>query len=245
MNRIVLFPIMIFLCISVFPSRAYSGDQAWFELVGFSPNGEYVAWETGGIQDGSGFQWISAEVLNSQTSIQEERFSHVWDDCIDESPDLADLHSIEEKIAEIWSDRGIESDIYFEPLVYYPLTDLGVSRDTVVFCLQNYVPDYHSSEITLTLANKPAGIPQDYPDWFPPPVTPVLEISMNEEEYIFFKEDPISESWGMSMSYGIYAVYSNPYLSENLVVVLASTGPGFEGPNGRFRVITGSLRSSL
>ena len=245
MKRIILFPIVACFCLSIFSYRAYSGDLAWFKLVGFSPDGEYVAWETGGIQDGSGFEWIEAEILNSHTSTQEEQFRHVWDECIDELPTLTELRAVEEKIEGMRSGWGIGFDRFFEPLVYHPLTDLGVRRDTVVFCLQNYMPDYHSGEIVLTLANKPAGVPQDYPDWFPPPVTPELEISMNGEEYIFFKEHPASERWRMSMGYGIYAVYSNPYLSENLVVVLASTEPGFEGSNSRFRVITGTLRSVL
>ncbi len=233
--------ILLFASLSLLPSLAFSGDQASFHLIGFSPDGEYIGWKTGGIQDGSGFQWVTVEVLETQTSLQMEKFRYVWDDCTDELPDLADLSTIEEKIGGICSVWGVETELLSEPLVYHALTDLGVRRDTVLFCLESYVPDYHSGEITLTLANKPAGIPQNYPDWFPPPVTPVLQVSVNGEEHTFFEEDVIPESWRLSMGYGIYAVYSNPFFPENLVVVLASTEPGFEGPNGRFRVVTGTL----
>ena len=245
MRKSIFFPLAVCLCFSIFSHRAYSGDLAWFKLVGFSPNGESVAWETGGIQDGSGFQWISAEILNSQTSLQEQQFSHVWDECIDESPTLIEQRHIQEKIEGMWSDWEIESDAFHEPLLFYPLTDLGVRRDSVVFCLQFYVPEYHSGEITLTLADKPAGVQQDYPEWFPPPVSPVLKVSMNEEDYIFFEEDIHSESCRLAMGYGIYAVYANPVLPENLVVVLTTAQPGFEGSNGRFRVITGTLKPAL
>lgn len=222
-------------------TSAYSGDQAYFELTGFSASGQYLAWETGGIQDGSGFQWASLEILNTQTSTQEENVEYVWDEYVDEFPSEADMLDFEKEKEGIYNAWGIEINKVSEPLVFYPLTDLGVKRDTVTFCLEKYVPDYHSGEITLTLFNKTADIEQSYPEWFPPPVTPVLQIQINEEESVFFQESTVPDEWSYSMSYSIYAIYRNPILPENLIVVLSSTEPGFEGPNGRFRVVSGSL----
>ncbi|MCD4702338.1 MAG: DUF2259 domain-containing protein [Candidatus Aegiribacteria sp.] len=241
MKKEITVSILVYVCLSLLPAQAYSGDQAWFRLIGFSRNGEHVAWETGGIQDGSGFQWITVEVLNTQTSLQEDLFEHVWDEFTDESPELADLSAVGEKKEDLWYSWGIDLDIVCEPLIYHSLTDLGVRRDTVVFCLESYVQDYNSGEITLTLINKPADIEQNCTEW--PPVTPILQISGNGEEHILFKEDIIQESWRMSMNYGIYAVYRNPFIPDNLLVVLISIEPGFEGPNGRFRVVSGECQA--
>jgi len=230
-----------FVLLLLLSTLAYSGDQAYFELTGFSASGQYLSWETGGIQDGSGFQWASLEILNTQTSMQEENFEYVWDEYIDEFPSETDMLNFEKEKENICNAWGIDLNEVYEPLVFYPLTDLGVNRDTVTFCLEKYVPDYHSGEITLTLLNKPADIEQSYPEWFPPPVTPVLQIKVNEEESVFFQENTVPEECSFSMSYGIYAIYRNPILPENLIVVLGTTEPGFEGPNGRFRVVSGSI----
>ena len=233
----------IFVCLTLFlmVSSAYAGDQASFRLYGFSEDGQQVAWQSGGIQDGSGFKWIELEVLNTQTSSREDVFANVWDEYIDELPDMEDLAAFGESKEEMFFFWEIDLNQNHEPLVYYPMTDLGAERNTVSFCLENYVPDYNSGEITLTLYNKPANIEQNYPEWFPPPVTPVLHIQIDEEESVFFQESTVPEEWSMAMSYGIYAVYRNPVLPENLIVVLNSTEPGFEGPNGRFRVVSGWL----
>lgn len=241
MNKELRFNAIVYLTLFLIVSFAYGGDQASFRFYGFSEDGQYVVWESGGVQDGSGFKWVELEVLNTQTSLREEVFSHVWGEYIDELSDMEDLSVLGESKEDLFLFWKINLNQNYEPLVFYPLTDLGAQRDTVAFCLENYVPDYHSGEITLTLFNKPARIEQNYPDWFPPPVTPVLYIEFNGEESLFFQESTVPEEWSLSMSYGIYAVYRNPILPENLIVVLASTEPGFEGSNGRFRVVSGRL----
>ncbi len=223
------------------PTVAYSGDQAWFSLLGFSEDGETVVWETGGIQDGSGFQWLNVEILDVDGSISDGRFQHVWDDCIDESPTTESIFAVEERKKNYLDQWKIQFGAFSQPLVFYPLTDLGASRDTVIFCLEKYVPDFNSGEITLTLLNKPADIEQTYPEWFDAPVTPVLKIQTNGDSQVFFSENTVPEQWTMTMSYSIHAIFRNPVIPDNIIVVLNTTEPGFEGPNGRFRVVSGEM----
>ncbi len=245
MRKEIVFSILPLILCALHPADVNAGDQAVFHLIGFSPCGEYAAWRTGGIQDGSGFQWVACEVLNTHTSLQVDYHRHVWDEYLDELPDSTTLSETDRKIEDLCSLWEIDLEQPCTPLLYHFLTDLGVRRDTVLFCLQNYVPDYHSPEITLTLRNEPADIEQNYPEWFPAPVTPLLEIYMNGQKNIFFQETTIPDCWRMSTSYGIYAVYRNPYIQNNLLIVLNSTEPGFEGPNGRFRVVSGKLSDGV
>ena len=229
------------ICLFLISNSALSEDQAWFRLVGFSADGVYAAWEMGGIQDGSGFQWIELEILDTGSSLQVERYRYVWDECVDELPGEADIASIQKTIESLCEDYGIQSDSYDSPLIYHPLTDLSVRGDSVVFCLECYSPRYKSSDILLTLTSVHADIEQNYPDWFPDPVRPVLHVVQEEASHLFFSEELIPEQHRMNFEYSIAAIYKNPALHRSLLVVLHCTRPGFEGPDGRFRVVSGSI----
>jgi len=229
------------VCLLVISSQAVSEDLAWFRMIGFSGDGAYVAWEMGGIQDGSGFQWVEVEVLDTETSLQTARYRHDWDECVDELPSAEDVASIEQNILDLCEKYEISSGNYEFPLVYHPLTDLGVNGDTVVFCLESYSPRYNSSEIILTLALMPADVEQSYPDWFDSPATPVLHTVSDGERKLFFSEDTVQGQHVLSFDYSIAAVYRNPVIENLLLVALHSARPGFEGPDGRFRVVSGSI----
>lgn len=229
------------VCLFVISFPALSEDQASFRLLGFSGDGDYAAWEMGGVQDGSGFRWIELEVFDTESSLRVDGFTRVWDEYVDELPDSADIASADEEIREMCRKYGIQSDGFESPLVYHPLTDLSVCSDSVVFCLESYSPNYNSGEITLTLSTLPADMDQDYPDWFPPPATPVLHIRESGEKHLFFNEDVLPEQHSMNFAYSIAAVYHNPRVNNTLLVVLHSRKPGFEGPDGRFRVVSGSI----
>lgn len=229
------------ICLFLISTSALSEDQAWFRMVGFSTDGAYAAWEMGGIQDGSGFQWIELEILDTESSLQVERYRYVWDKRVDELPGEADVASIQEIIDNLCEDYEIQSNNYDDPLIYHHLTDLSVRGDSVVFCLECYSPRYNSGEILLTLSLSPADVKQSYPDWFASPVTPVLYIVKNGERKLFFSEELVQGQYTMNFEYGIAAVYRNPVIREFLLVVLNATRPGFEGPDGRFRVVSGCI----
>ena len=233
--------LLVQVCLLVISSQAVSEDQAWFRIIGFSGDGAYVAWEMGGIQDGSGFQWVEAEVLNTETPLETARYRYVWDEGVDELPSAEDVAAVEQDILDLCEKYGISSGNYESPLVYHPLTDLGVNGDTAAFCLESYTPRYNSGEIILTLALMPANVEQSYPDWFASPVTPVLHTVSDGERKLFFSEDTVQGQHVLSFDYSIAAVYRNPGIENSLLVVLHSVRPGFEGPDGRFRVVSGSF----
>ncbi|MCK5036781.1 MAG: hypothetical protein KAS73_12880 [Candidatus Sabulitectum sp.] len=232
---------LVQVCLLMISSQAVSEDLAWFRIIGFSEDGVYAAWEMGGIQDGSGFQWVEAEVLDTETSLEAARYRHVWDEGVDELPSAEDVAAVEQNILDLCEKYGIRSGSYESALVYHPLTDLGVNGDTVVFCLERYSPRYNSGEIILTLALMPADVEQGYPDWFDSPVTPVLHTVCDGERKLFFSEDTVQGQHVLSFDYSIAAVYKNPGIENSFLVVLHSVRPGFEGPDGRFRVVCGSI----
>ncbi|MCK5786620.1 MAG: hypothetical protein KAH54_08700 [Candidatus Sabulitectum sp.] len=231
------FPISLILI----TTTALSSDQAWFRMLGFSEDGEYAAWEMGGIQDGSGFQWIELEILDTGSSAQVERYRYVWDELVDELPDEEDVASIDLEILDICREYGIQPGSYESPLVLHPMTDLGVSGDSVAFCLESYTPNYNSGEILMILSLLTAEIEQGYPEWFPPPAMPVLHVVEDGATALFFSGKLVQERFSLDFSYSIAAVYRNPVVCNSLLVVLHSIRPGFEGPDGRFRVVSGGI----
>ncbi len=232
---------LFLICLVFISLPGFSEDQAWFRMIGYSEDGTFAAWQMGGIQDGSGFQWIDLEILSTESSQQVDRYYHVWDDYVDELPGEADLASSEAEILELCRKYDIEPGTYDPPLVYHPLTDLGADGDSVSFCLESYSPRYCSDEILLTISLLPAEMEEGYPDWFPNPVTPVLHVLQDSTSSLFFSEEASSQRYTMDFDYNIAAVYRNPAMDNSLLVVLHSIRPGFEGPDGRFRVVGGSI----
>jgi len=233
---------LFLVCLVFISLPGFSEDQAWFRMIGYSEDGTFAAWQMGGIQDGSGFQWTDMEILSTESSQQVDRYYHVWDDYVDELPGEADLASSEAEILELCRKYDIEPGAYDPPLVYHPLTDLGADRDSVSFCLETYSPRYCSDQMLLTVSLLPTEMAEGYPDWFPNPVTPVLHIFQDSTSSLLFsEEEALPQLYTMDFDYSIAAVYRNPVLSDRLLVVLHSVRPGFEGPDGRFRVVCGSI----
>jgi predicted secreted protein len=239
-TRMRFFPLLAGL--TVLCTAPSSGeDQAWFRFIGFSNDGLCVAWEMGGIQDGSGFQWIEMEITDTQSSARLDGFSRVWDQYVDEFPKAEETASAEKAILELCGSYGIHDGSCEVPLVFHPLTDLTAEQNHVVFCMESYSPRANSGEIQLTLETESAETDEYYPDWFPDPVNPLLTVDRDEQSRVFFNGGDHRQSGPMYFDYGIAAVYRNPVVENSLLVVLHAVSPGFEGPDGRFRVVSGSI----
>jgi len=153
-------------------STAFGADQAWFRLTGFSEDGQFVLWETGGVQDGSGFPWVRMEVVNVETSLAEESIYLVWEDPESIEPDFSEA---ERTLTDLSREFGIEPGYTGNLLLYHPVTDLSDCSDNVTFCLEQYCPGYNSGEINLALKLTPSEMQEGYPDWFPEPVALSIE----------------------------------------------------------------------
>lgn len=210
-----------------------AADQAGFELIGFSSDGGSAAWRTGGIHDGSGFPWCRVEVIDCMTGLPAAEEYRV----IDYETDITEEEMLEETGKDLLDRYSIEARQFCNPLVYHPVTDLGASPDTVRFCLEQFFPGYTSGELVMTLSLKEVEGSVGYPDWFPPPVTPRL--LLNGEA--FFSEQKPPEGYASMFEYRIAAIYRNPVREDLLLVVLHAEQPGFEGADGRYRVVSGYL----
>ena len=219
--------VVLLVCLS-----AYGADQAWFRLLGFSADGRFLAWEEGGVQDGSGFSWLRVVVLATETSTEVESSYQVWEDELNE-PEEGFFQSEKNRLLMKF---GIDTPPG-EPLIYRPLTDLNPQGDSLRFCLEYFCPGCWADEYVLLLEQTPVGYEEGYPDWFPEPVI----LSLTVDDKCFFNEEEPPEEYGYVFGYGIAGIYRNPFAGNELVVTLHSVVPGFEGADGRFRVVSGVL----
>jgi hypothetical protein len=100
-------------------------------------------------------------------------------------------------------------------------------------------PDYHGPEFRLELEELEAGVQQE-PDWFPQPVLLRLTLDRIAEDALVLASDTtLVHRYRDVFGYRIRDVYF--YGDRFVAVVLNTMIPGFEGADGRFRVVAGAL----
>ncbi len=234
--------IKIFIAVILCCTAGYCADQAWFRLTGFSSNGRYLMWETGGVHDGSGFPWISMEVLDLTDGRQVAEFSRVWEDSECSDPDFTIADSAGKELCLAFD---IQRENWQEPIVYYPVTDLSNPRDTTSFCLEMYCPEYNSGELKLVVSSEPGKPGEGYPDWFPPPAHLTVELGNDEKFFVLFSEETLSEKYSLFFSYELAGIWRNPFNSSSLLILLHGKTPGFEGASGRYRAVAALLPEKI
>ena len=126
--------------------------------------------------------------------------------------------------------------------IHHPVTDLGVDGDRVEFALWAMSPMYFGQAMTLSLQEE-LWEPVRRPDWFDmvaPPVTLGFTLTDGSGEILASHTDGDAEDRFVSerfvSDYSIRDVYvfggDGP-----IAVVLNTMEPGFEGPDGHYRLL--------
>jgi hypothetical protein len=128
--------------------------------------------------------------------------------------------------------------------VHHPLTDLTPGQRDVRFATGMYGPDHPASPVfDLVLENREAaGVDEETMEmWVVPPV--VLYLALVERgtgrETVLADETGTADESLYCYGYGLRDVTT--WRDRYVVVVLRRSVPGFEGPDTRYRVVTGVL----
>jgi len=223
-------------------------DLADFNLVGFSESGEYLAWEQYGVADGSGFPFAELVVVHvpANTVVYRTRAlpaeAEMMGETFPESPASLRMLLREEASSEFASLGIIPRNTGMHNL-HHSLCDISVEPDRVRFYGWVFASNYYGPEYLLEITTEPTGEEQ-YPDWFPPTLLLRAELEQASGERVILVDDVVpAESYEHTFSYRISDVYT--MLGRYVVVVLNTEVPGFEGSDGRFRVIAGVLPGSM
>ncbi len=217
------------------PVAALAGDRALLEVIGYSRDARYIAFEEYGIEDGSGFAYSNLYVVDLNT-----------DQWVVGTPIRLKAEREEESLltlrAEVRAealDRMIDLEID-QPAQVAALRGDG-TIDTDGFSLQfgvpGYAPDAISGAYTVSLEMFDAPAALACADWMDSQAQGfVLQLKNDTGAQIVHRDDSLPRSRGCPVTYRIFGVYL-PYYALDIsraVAIVSVFAHGFEGPDRRF-----------
>jgi hypothetical protein len=233
------------------PCIAYGAFMSEVSFLGFSPDGRYAAFGQHWVEDGSGFPGAQIQVMSVSDGSVTRVFEERWDEEIVYSDD--DWEMPEHGEATIWSEvqdqagsfldsLGISSDNTGWHCLSHLPTDTGCDPWRAVFSTWIWAPGFMGPEYHLSLLLHPVST-EDQPDWlemFAEPVMLELFIEDGDGYRVMHHADtsPV-DGYEYASDYRIRDVY---VCRDSMVaIILITVEPGFEGPDGMHRMITGVM----
>ncbi|MGB3337309.1 MAG: DUF2259 domain-containing protein [Devosia sp.] len=214
---------------------AVAGDRALIDIIGYSEDARYFAFEEFGIQDGSGFAYSSIYVVDLGTDswvvgtpirLQAE----------DETVSLSQIRAeVQLQASEDIKGLGIEVPAEFAALIGDGTP--GTDALTLRFGSPAYNPGDVSGDYELRLSSFATTAAAPCADWFSvDPMGYQLMIADKGSERLIHRDGALPRSRGCPVTYRLYGVVL-PFNAGSIsdAVALVSVYPGgFEGPDRRF-----------
>lgn len=223
-------------------SPALAGDRALIDVIGFSPDGKYFAFEEFGIQDGSGFAYSNIFVVDIPAD--------AW---VDGTPIRVQAESEDKPLLQVRSQANSEAlRIIADNEIFVPadlvalIGDGAVDLDakTIAFGLPGYERGTVREERQLTLKTFPLKSSEDCSLWFDSePLGFELSIAGSDANLVVHRDKTLPRSRGCALDYRLYGVVV-PGLGapQDRGVAIVSVYPGgFEGPDRRFLAVPFAL----
>lgn len=220
----IFWMILLSVCAS---SPIFAGDTAQFEFLGFSPDGRYAAFEMEGVQDGSGFPYAEFYVLNvEKNDYAQKPVLKRWPAQEEEGgltlPEVKrEWNKIKAPVMRKWNvQTRVQGDrVSLEPL------QAGQWR----FAHQGRMYELFLAALVVEKNCYEMGLNAEILD---------LRIRREKKETVLQKDSRLPKSRGCASGYEI----SHVFVFQGFVAVAVSfRRPGFEGPDGRWMMITGRL----
>ncbi|MEN8209316.1 MAG: DUF2259 domain-containing protein [Candidatus Fermentibacteria bacterium] len=240
---------ILFLIVTV--SASIAGSMASIEFLGFSIDGRYAAMQQHWIEDGSGFPGAKITIMSVADNRMIRNFEVHWteemmyadgvevhfDNSINPAVEtvLVTAESFMDSLEFTARNRGIHC-------ICHPLTDTGSEPDSVQFVTWIGSLMYRGPEFSLTLQNH-KQMPESPPEWLSMFDTPVLlEIQIMDENGFEVMRSSDNSPHPEHMFVSDYRIRDVYVFNDSLIaIILNTTEPGFEGPDGMFRMVTGVL----
>lgn len=220
------------------------------KFLGFSEDGAYAALEEYWIADGSGFPGAEITVMNVKENRVLENFTIQWTEemmysdepaALPEDGENPALVLVREQSAHLLDSLGISRRSSCVHCVSHPLTDTGADPLSVSFVTWVGSPMYMGPEYRVEIENHETS-PPNPPEWLSMFDTPVLlEVSVYNDQgemIMHDSDDGFREGFEYVSNYRIRDVYVQ---EGRIALILNTTEPGFEGPDGLFRMVTGVI----
>ena len=237
MHRIILITIFFF-------SSLFAGDAAELDFIGFSDDGNYLAFEQYGFMDGSGFPYSEIIMVNvPENSFAYSAVTHYGED---EEMTLSVLRDNAMFDAQSKIDAlGIISGNTGDHVICHPTSDIDADPKYVRFYERSGgVPGLSGfREYGLTLNELEVATGDDVYGFGPPKMLELVLSTPGTDDIIVLQRDTkLPKRRSSVLSYRISDVYIYHYADQQYIAVFINYSmPGFEGPDMRFMVVTGKL----
>lgn len=217
---------------------ALAGDRAQIDLIGYSADGSYFAFEEFGIQDGSGFAYSSIYVVDlvEDSWVVGTPFRLQADE---ERTTLSDIRAAARaRAADNIATLGIEVPGELIAMIGDGAAD--ADGKTLRFGAPGFEPGAIIGSYTLTLTQFDTVSSTPCAEWFDAvPQGYSLSISDDNGERVVHHDTSLPRSRGCPVEYRLFGVvqpFADQPLSQALGIISVYSF-GFEGPDRRFMVV--------
>lgn len=217
---------------------ALAGDRALIEVIGYSPDGAYLAFEEFGVQDGSGFAYSSIYIID----LAEDAWvvgTPIRAQASEEAIPLTEIRAQAQSEAEDdLATLGITVPAQFLALIGDGVPDNDGSA--LSFGRPGLEPGTVTDVNGLTLSQFGTRSAAPCQEWFDSePVGYELSLSNDDGTRIVHRDTTLPRSRGCPVEYRLYGVLT-PFQAADAgaaVAVLSVYTYGFEGPDRRFLAV--------
>jgi predicted secreted protein len=223
------------LTILALASPAWAGDRALIDIIGYSENGQYFAFEEFGIQDGSGFAYSSIYIIDLSTDSWVVG-TPLREQADDEGVSLSQIRAeVQLQAAPDIEGFGIEVPAEYAALIGDGAPDSD--GQTLRFGSPGYEPGDVSGDYELRLSTFSTTAVAPCAEWFSvDPMGYQLVISDKGSERLIHRDGALPRSRGCPVTYRLHGVvlpFSAGSISQAVALISVYPG-GFEGPDRRF-----------
>lgn len=247
MKTIKIYFLSIAFLLFVSSASVFAGDFARLNVIGFSQDGKYLAFEEYGTQDGSGYPYSTIYFIETAKNSFAAQPVKVRLENETASEATARLKAKTGAAANLKKFKIVSGNVG-EPVVARLITDLNAGRietgsedknQTIKFTDER-TSDYFPTEYELALKTSEVKIKAcEYSD------LPVLKFDLtlknardeNAKPKILQSDKSLPDSRNCPLAYSI----QNVYIYKNTIAVFMNVfTTGFEGPDMRFMAVTGA-----
>jgi predicted secreted protein len=220
---------------------ALAGDRALLNIMGYSEDGQYLAFEEYGVHDGSGGAYSNIYVVNLADDTWAKGVPFSVDAVSDEDPEAKPLTQVRaEALAKAQPTlKPLKLNVPAEIISLLGEGVTGTDGKSMAFstpscCGPGATQDDH---LTLNLTTAPVKSDDDgCADMSP--VGYRLELDDGTDKSVLHQDsDTLPKSRGCTVDYRIYAVIQPFEQNYGRVAIISSYPFGFEGPDRRFLAV--------
>jgi predicted secreted protein len=243
-DKIIHSIISFAFALSLVNSALYAGDAAELNFIGFSEDGNYLAFEQYGFEDGSGFAY--SEIIMVDVPNNSFAYSTITSHTEDENMTMESARDYTMMSALSKFDAlGIVTGNTGDHVICHPTSDIDAEPRHVRFYERSGgVPGLSGfREYALTLNEIEVISNNDVYGYGPPKMLELIISTPGTNDITVLQRDTnLPKRRSNVLSYRIQDVYVYHYAGNAYIAVFINYAmPGFEGPDMRFMAVTGKL----